>query len=96
MKFKNPNHFPAIPKSYKGTLPNGEEFKVVWRNNVPFGVFYGEVVRFHNDNGMTPPDAAFIEDYICRRLPNHWCVGNDVFIAPAPVAKPCAGCGKRW
>jgi len=95
MKFKNANHFPSIPKSYKGTLPNGELFKIPWPNNIPFGSFYQSVVRFHEANGMTAPDAATVEDYICHQLPSHWCVGNEVYIAPAPARAPCKGCG-RW
>lgn len=96
VKFKNPAHIPAIPKSWRGTLPNGEAFKIPWPNSIPYGSFYQQVVKFHTDNGMAIPSSADVENAMCQQMPAHWCVGNEVFIAPAPAVKPCAGCGRRW
>jgi len=94
MKFKNPNSVPCTPKSWRGTLPNGEPFKLAWDCREPYGVFFSRVTRFHSDNGMEPPTSEAVVDAICRQLPRHWCVDDSYYVAPAPVVRGCKGCGR--
>lgn len=96
MKFKNPNSVPCTPKSWRGTLPNGEPLKIPWDCREPYGTFYSRIVRVYNDNGMEPPTSEAVVNAMCAQMASHWCVDDSVYIAPAPVVKPCAGCGRRW
>lgn len=95
-KFRTPGHVPCTPKSWRGTLSNGEAFKIAWPCSEPFGGFYSRVVKFHNDNGLAVPSVEVVMDAMCTQMADHWCVGEEVYIAPAPVVKPCPGCGRRW
>lgn len=94
---KDPSHVPSTGKSWSGTLPNGDPFRIPWDSvRQPYGSFYSQVVRFHTDNNLPIPSDAEVQAKICSQLPKHWCVnGGENYVPPAPARIPCPGCGGR-
>lgn len=98
MRFKDPNHLPAQPVSWR-TEHNGRYMRVPWNSGVSWESFYGTVVKFTQDNGIDTPTEAEVQNVICSqyRQSGVWCTSDQTFHRPASVPRRpgCKTCGRR-
>lgn len=102
MRFLNPNGMQNMPRSYRGTLPNGSSFRLPWDSaTVAWPNYYASLVTFLQQNGVTAiPSESDVQDFICQSAPQG-CIGDPNFHAPAQHQAhsqtiPCSTCGKRF
>ena len=102
MHFADPDHLQVIPRSYVGTLPNGEPFRRLWQNHLqPFNAYFTDLIGFLSANGVNPlPSEADVQAQMCSRVPQG-CVGASTvgqFVnadSPRPTGG-CSSCGQRF
>lgn len=97
MKFINPDHLPAVPKSWRATI-SGRQYRVAWENSWHWNQFYSEVVKMSEANSIPVPSEDEVEAYICRQLPKGWCTGDPNFHRPPTITTRragCSSCGRR-
>lgn len=100
LRFQNPNGLQVIPRSYYGTLPNGEKFRIVWNNAIQsWESFYATVRSTLSANSVTNlPSEADVMDFICRHVPQG-CVGDPPDFTPVYTQHntgECSSCGKQF
>jgi hypothetical protein len=102
MRFIDPTRMPSIPRSFRGTLPNGSPFRLLWDSGtVVWSNYYQSVRSFLSSNGVTNlPSEEEIQNFMCQGA-SAGCTGDPNFHAPSQVAQthhhqPCSTCGKRY
>lgn len=100
MRFINPDYMNCMPRSYRGTLPNGSPFRLLWDGcTVRWANYYASVVKFMQDNGAPVPSEEDVQDFMCRSAPQG-CTADTSFHAQPnshqPSFQPCSTCGKRF
>lgn len=97
MKFIDPNHLPASPKSWRATI-NGRQYHVSWHNSWNWSQFYSEVVKMSESNNIPVPTEEQVQDFVCRQLPRGWCTGDPNYHRPPAITSRragCSSCGRR-
>lgn len=93
MRFQNPNGLQRIPRSYFGTLPNGQSFRILWDNAIQsWESYYDGLRKTLESNGVSPiPSAEDVQDFMCQHV-TQGCVGQPPDELPRQAVQPSGGC----
>lgn len=91
-----------MPRSFRGILPNGQSFRLLWDSaNVTWANYYASLRNFLASNGVSEiPSEESVQDFMCQSAPLG-CTGDPQFHAqaqhvPQQTVIPCSTCGKRY
>lgn len=101
LKFKNRDHLPATPKSWKA--PNGtkiayDSVRQTWEQ------FVSRVYQYCDANGVAKPSEDELEDHICHQMSSWACIDASAYRAHQTPPKltntatrsvGCSSCNKR-